>query len=228
MLRVLKLIFGADKEWEKMGLNPPNATLVFLFSLLPLLAVSLAVEGWGLLKFGEYHRDLMQQVRVPEARVIKYVVFYAITSLTVITVGSFLLNTVGQSFNLQSRFGNWFVLMGYGYAPIFLLRIADAFPRINTWVCWGIAVFLSLRILYHGVAHWLKPEQTKGLGIFMICVIYIVILSGLVHFASIQVLKGRFLRKVYPDQPVAVTSSSSVAQFFYVKIGELNGRAVML
>jgi hypothetical protein len=45
----------------------------------------------------------------------------------------------------------------------------------------------------------LKPEQTKGFGVFVVSVIYTFVLSGLVHFAAVQVLHGKLLRNVYPD-----------------------------
>ena len=121
-------------------------------------------------------------------------------SLVVILAGSFLLKSVAQSFGVLCTFGGCFVLMACGFMPIFLLRVLDGIPQVNTWICWGIGAALSLRILYHGVALWLKPEQTKGFGVFLVSIVYTFVLSGLVHFAAIQVLHGKLLRNVYPDK----------------------------
>ena len=208
MLRSLKLIFVAGKEWEKMSLNPPSAVLVFFFSILPLLLVTLAVEGWGLMRFGATHGELGRSFNIPDERVIKYVVFYGVASIAVILGGSLLLRNVAPSFNLRSTFGACFVLVAYGYSPLLLTRIPDAFPQIHTLICWIIGAMLAMRILYHGVGLWLKPEQTKGLGVFMVSVICTVVLSGLVHFASVQVLQGRFLKEVYPESTPATTGST--------------------
>jgi hypothetical protein len=195
MLRSLKLIFLSDKEWEKMSLNPPHPAVVFFVSLFPLILAMFAIEAWGLNHFGETHGELGTRMRLPQERIIKYVIFYGLAAISVILLGAALLRNVAPSFNLYSTFGTCFTLMAYGYSPILLLRGLDAFPQIETWICWIIGAMLSLRVLYHGVAHWLKPEQTKGLGVFLISVIYLVVLGGLVHFASIQVLHGKFLQE---------------------------------
>ena len=194
MFRTLKLIFAADSEWEKMSLKPPHPAVVFFVSILPLIVAMLAVEGWGLMNWGEMSE--FGRRNVPAERILKYLLFYGASSIFVIFAGAALLKNVAPSFNLSSSFGTCFVLMAYGFAPILLMRALDAIPQINTWVCLAIGCMLAMRVLYHGVAHWLKPEQTKGLGVFMVATIYTVVLGGLVHFASVQVLKGRFLKNV--------------------------------
>jgi hypothetical protein len=195
MLRSLKLVFSAGAEWQKISVNPPHPLVVFFVSLLPLIAVSLGAEAFGLMRLGETLGEF-GLIRLPEERIIKYVLFYGIASIAVIVLGSALLRSMAPSFNLQNSFGAWLILMAYGYTPIYLSRLADALPQINSWVCYAIGAALAVRVLYHGVAYWLKPEQTKGLGVLLMCIIYVVVLSGLVHFASIQVLHGRLLRNV--------------------------------
>jgi hypothetical protein len=196
MLRPLKVLLSPDKEWEKAALNPPAAAGVFILGLIPLIAISLALEGYGLsrlgMRLGDFHN-----VPVPDARIVKYCVFYGVCSLLVILGGAQLLRGMSETFNLRATFGTYLTLMGLSYAPILLVRIVDAFPQINTWICWAIGVLLACRILYHGVALWLQPEQTKGFGILLVSITYIAILSGLVHFASVQVLNGKLLKNVH-------------------------------
>jgi hypothetical protein len=195
MLRLFRLLFSAPAEWERTSLNPPHPLVVLLVSLVPLMIVTLGVEYLGLMRWGEAHGEL-GSVRLPQERVLKYVIFYALASVVVLLVGTVLLNNVATSFNLRGTFGKYFILMTLGYAPLFLARMLDALPQINTWLCWAIGAMLGMRVLYHGVALWLQPEQTKGLGVFLVTLIYTLVLSGLVHFASIQVLHGRLLKDV--------------------------------
>jgi hypothetical protein len=135
------LFFAADKEWEKLSFNPPHPAAVLFLSLLPLIIAMLAVEAWGLSRFGQIHGEL-GAIRIPAERAIKYTVFYGAASILVILFGAGLLRNVGPSFNLDSSFGHWFILIAYGYAPLILLRVLDAFPRIKTWICWGIGSML--------------------------------------------------------------------------------------
>jgi uncharacterized membrane protein YecN with MAPEG domain len=196
MLRALNLVFSPEAEWQKTALKPPNLALALLISILPLMIITLGIEGYSLVKYGAAYGDLGARTVSPD-RAIKYEVFYGVASLLVIFLGARLMQNMGQSFNLVASYNVCFILMAFGYTPIFLLRLLDAAPRINTWICWAVGVALSFRILYHGVALWLRPEQTKGFGLFLVSSIYIVVLSALVHFASIQVLQGRFLKDVF-------------------------------
>lgn len=198
MLRSLNVLFSPEKEWEKMALSPPHPLTVLLLGLIPFMVCGLLVEGYGLTRLGEFMSGF-GNVRLPATRILKYEVFYGVASLLVILLGTWLLRSIGESFNLQASFGTCFILMGFGYLPLFLLRCADAIPQMNTWICWAIGAALSFRILYHGVGLWLRPEQTKGFGLFIISMIYTAVLSGLVHFAAVQVLHGKLLKQVYPD-----------------------------
>lgn len=201
MLRALNLLFSPEAEWQKAALKPPNMAVVLLFSILPLMILTLAVEGYSLIRFGEMFRNLAPRAVAPE-RAIKYAVFYGAASLFVIFLGAKLLQNVGRSFNLFGNYSICFILIIFGYTPIFLVRMLDALPQVNTWICWTVGVSLSFRILYHGVALWLKPEQTKGFGLFLVSFVYVLVLSALVHFTSIQVLQGRFLKDVMETQRV--------------------------
>jgi hypothetical protein len=210
MIRALNLLFTPSKTWERMALKPPSAATVFLISLLPLIAITFAVEGYGLLKLGGSTGE-MGRINLPIERVIRYAGFYAVASIIVIFAGTFLLKSVAESFGVICTFGSCFILMACGFMPIFLMRMPDAIPKVNTWICWAVGAVLSVRILYHGVALWLKPEQTKGFGLFLVSVVYTFVLSGLVHFAAVQVLHNRLLKNVYPDKSV---SNSNSAPYF--------------
>lgn len=199
MLKALNLSLLPESTWQKTAEKPPHFALVLFLSILPLMIVTLAVEGYALIKYGEVFGEIGRRM-VSRERAIKYEVFYGVASLVVIFLGAALLRNMGTGFNLRVSYGTCFVLFAFGYAPIFLGRVLDAVPVINTWICWAVGVGLSMRILYHGVAWWLKPEQTKGFGLFIMCFIYVLVLSGLVHFASVEVLKGRFLKGKFEGQ----------------------------
>lgn len=193
MLRALNLLFSPEAEWQKAALKPPHFLTVLFLSILPLMAIALTIEGWSLVRYGEVFRGLAPRV-VSVERAIKYEVFFGAMSLLVILFGARLLQNMGKSFNLMASYSVCFVLIAFGYTPIFLARILDALPRINSWICWAVGVVIGFRILYHGVALWLRPEQTKGFGLLLVSWVYILVLSALVHFTSIQVLQGRFLK----------------------------------
>ena len=193
-MRLIRLIFSAGKEWERIT-TTGNYSFLFVLcvSLLPLLAMACAGEGWGLMRLGEANSDV-GRIEVPPERIVRYEVFYAVATLAAIIGGAALLKMVGASFNVTVPYSAYFALLAYGFSPIIFMHLLDGLPFINTWICWAIGIGLAASILYHGVAFALKPEQTKGFGLMIMSVMYVVILSGLVHFASVQVLHNRLLR----------------------------------
>src|SRR5687768_18489749 len=110
MLRALNLLWSPEEEWQKAALKPPHAAVVLFISLLPLLAATLAVEGYSLTRFGEIFGDIGRRP-VTLNRAIKYEVFYGLASLLVIFIGAKLLQNVGLSFNLTSSYSVCFILV---------------------------------------------------------------------------------------------------------------------
>ena len=202
MLRALNLLFSPEAEWQKTALKPPHFATVLFVSILPLMAAALAVEGYSLVKYGEMFRGLALRA-VSLERAVKYEVFYGVASLLTMLFGGRVLQDVGKTFNLASSYSVCFILIAFGYFPILLVRLMDAFPQINTWICWAVGVALSFRILYHGIALWLRPEQTKGFGLLLVSFLYILVISAVIHFAALQVLQGRFLKNFYEPKGTA-------------------------
>jgi len=199
MVRALKLSITPESSWQKTAENPPRAALVILFSILPLMIAALAIEGYALTRYGVTFGELGTR-SVSESRALKYEVFYGVASLAVIFMGASLLKSVGASFDVKASYGACLVLIAFGYTPILISRMLDAAPGLNTWICWAVGAAFSLRIFYHGVPRWLKPEQTKWFGLFIISTISVLVLSALVHFASVQILHGKFLQDLYEPE----------------------------
>jgi uncharacterized membrane protein YecN with MAPEG domain len=205
MFRALNLIFSPEAEWQKAALKPPHFATVLFISILPLIALSLAVEGWSLIKYGEVFRGLAPRA-VSFERAVKYEVFYGVASLLVMLFGGRILRNVGRTFNLASNYSVCFILIAFGYFPILLVRLMDALPQFNSWICWSVGVVLSFRVLYHGIALWLRPEQTKGFGLLLVSFIYILVMSAMIHFAAMQVLQGRFLKDLFERRGISTPS----------------------
>lgn len=194
-LRLLKFLFVPGSEWERI--TKPGSYLqlwfVLLISIVPLLAASCLVEGYGLMRLGEKHEELSKLI-IPEERIIRYEVFYAVATLVVLFITSALFKMVSSSFNVRTPFSNHFALLAYAFAPIILMHMPDGIPAIDTWICWGIGIALGIRILYHGIGVTLQPEQTKGFGLLLMSIVFVAAGSLLVHFASVAVLNGQLLK----------------------------------
>ena len=178
-----------------MKIAEKNRHMIFtlLLSTLPLIVGSLALEGYGLDRFGEPQQDLAS-AHFNRETIYKYLATHLVGDLFFLFAGAYFLLAVAQSFHTRCTYSQTFNTLAIGASPIFLMHAPDGVPVLYTWLCWGIGFGLTIRTLYHGVAINLKPEQTKGFGLYIVSIFIVGFLSGLAHFVSVQVLHGKMLR----------------------------------
>jgi hypothetical protein len=198
MLNAINLVFSPAKTWERIALANRNVLWVLGLYLLPCLLVGLGTEYYGLTQWGERRLEFESHSTITPETALKYVILHAGADLLSVFLAAWFLHTIAQSFNVPSNYAQAFNALAYAMGPLFLLHALDALPAVNTWVPWAIGVALSAKLLYHGVALCLKPEQTKGFGLFIVSVIMVILLSGLVRFAGVNVLRGRVWKAPLP------------------------------
>ena len=191
MLKALQLIFSPFRTWEKISLARKSAVWVLCLYLLPLTVVAVAVEGYSLVRWGEQRSGLNLMVKVSSSTAIRYALSELAFLLGCVIVGAKFLQWITHSFQVASDYAQCFNVMAYGFGPIILGRFLDAAPGLNTWGCWALGALISSSVLYHGIALVLRPEQTKGFGLYMVSVLILILSSLLSHFIAVTVLRGK-------------------------------------
>ncbi len=192
MITALQLIFSPFETWEKITTAQRGFIWVVCVHLLPLLVLSLGIEGFLLSRWGEKRSEVGGfLVKVPLALAIRYCAAYFVFLLAAVFVSAKFLALASESFNVHTSFLQSLVVMAYGFGPIILSRILDGVPQLNTWVCWVLGAVVSVSVLYHGIGMVLRPDQTKGFGLYLIACIIVVLTSALAHFAALAVLHGK-------------------------------------
>jgi hypothetical protein len=193
MITALQLIFSPFETWEKISTAQRSFFWILCVYLLPLLIVALGIEGYLLTQWGEKRGDFgLITVRTDLA--VRYAAAYGVILLAGVFVSAKFLALASESFNVQTTYFQSFTVMAYGFGPIILARIVDGFPQVNTWVCWAVGAAGSISVLYHGIGMILRPDQTKGFGLYLMAIIIVVLMSGLAHFAAVSVLHGKILQ----------------------------------
>lgn len=149
------------------------------------------VEGYGLTNFGYRKPGLDALVHLEPSEVFRYETLRVVFNILAILFGGLLVRSAAIGSNFRASFSQCATLVGYGFAPIFFMWFFDAIPGLNTWVCWGVGMALSLSVLYHGVGLMLKPDQTKGFGLYLITVLVVLFLSAIAQLYSAYLLDGR-------------------------------------
>jgi hypothetical protein len=196
MIKAILLIFDPANTWEKIDQSQHKVWRIFFLFLLPLLLVVFALEGFALVRFGEEQGTLFERV-VPVSRdlAIRYETIQFALSLLVIFGGAWLLKKMGDGFHRRHTYQEAFTAVAYSLSPFFLLRILDGWPAINTWICWGIGIFLSVAVLYRGLPRIMKPDPTNALGLYLLASMLLISVSGLAHFLAVRVLEEKLLAK---------------------------------
>jgi hypothetical protein len=195
MIKALLLIFDPASTWEKIENAHQRVTTVFVLFLLPLLLLTGAIEGFGLMRFGEVRGTVNERVvKMPLDVVLRHGVVQTVLSLALVFGGALLVRNIGAGFHRQHTYTECFTILAYALSPLFLARLLDAAPAINTWVCWAIGVSLSVSALYRGIPRIMKPDPSNALGLYLISSLTLIIITGLAHYVTVLVLQGKILR----------------------------------
>lgn len=193
MIRAFQMIFAPEGVWPKVAEKNRHMIFVLLLSTLPLILGCLAIEAFGLDRLGESMGEF-GRISVERLTIYKYVATRLVGDLFFLFFGAYFLSSVAKSFQGYATYSQAFTTLAIGASPIFLMHALDAIPALPSWLCWGVGVGLTIRALYHGVAVNMKPEQTKGFGLYIVSVFIVGFLSGLSQFISLAVLHGKMLR----------------------------------
>ena len=180
------------RTWEKIKIAQAGVWRLTFMLVLPLLLLSAVVESLGLMQLGIERGALgLRMVKAPLDLVVRYQLVQLALSLLVLFGGAALLRPIGLSFHRRHSYQECFTTLAYCLSPIYLLRMLDALPAVNTWVCFGIGLFLAVSQLYRAIPFILKPDPSSALGLFMLTTVLLVASTGLAHFLAVLVLEEK-------------------------------------
>lgn len=194
MLRALLLVVDPSRTWEAIKNDQHSVLRLTLQLMIPLLLVTSVGEAWGFMHLGVEHGRLAETVtKAPLDLVVRFEAVQIALTLLIIYGGSGLLKVIGASFHRRHGYGECFTTLAYSTAPLLLLRLLDGVPAINTWVCYGIGIFLTISLLYRGIPFTLRPDPSNALGLFILSALLLLVTTGLAHFVAQSVLHEKFL-----------------------------------
>ena len=198
MIKALLLIFDPDNTWVKIEQNPHSVLSVFFAYLLPLLLLGTAVETWGMMRLGyDKGRIVERRVQLEQDLAVRYGTAQVALGLLTALVGAWLFKKVTQGFHTRHSYKETFATIAYSLGPIYLARMFDGLPGVNTWICWGIGAILGVSILYRGIPRVLKPDPSNALGVYMACSFLFLALTGVAHYVAQLVLEEKILANVH-------------------------------
>ena len=191
------LIVDPAGTWEKIESGPKNVAHAFFLFLLPLMLLSGAAETWGLIRFGLERSTLgdlpARHIKIRPELAFRYQAAQLTFGFLIVFGGALLYRKIGEGFHRRHSYAETFTTLAYSISPLFLLRTLDGLPALNTWVCWAIGITLSIAALYRGIPRIMKPDPSNALGLYLLCSMLLVAISGLAHFFANLVLQEKIL-----------------------------------
>src|SRR6185436_18953723 len=121
--------------------------------------------------------------------VLRYEAIQVLLSLLVVYGGAWVLIHVGASFHRRHTYLECFTTLAYSFTPFLALRMLDGVPAINTWVCYGIGIFLTISLFYRSIPFILRPDPSNALGLVLFCTFLLMVTTALAHFVAVMVLE---------------------------------------
>ena len=192
MIKALLLIFEPIATWEGILLARRSVGFVLTTYVLPLLLITSAAEGYALVHWGKWQSDVSRFKTFSLGEAVLVEAAQILLSFGVVLVGAHLLKAIGQTFHGRNTYTQALTAVAYSMGPLFLLHLLDVFAGISPWVAWTIGICLTVAALYQGVPRSMEPDPPHAFGLFLMSALLLVLISGLVRFATAAYLQGKF------------------------------------
>jgi len=198
MIKALLLIFDPDNTWEKIGQTAHSVLSVLFAYLLPLLLLGTAVEVWGMMKLGYDKGSIVERrEKLSQELATRYATGQVGLGLLSAFIGAWLFKKVTEGFHRRHTYRETFATIGYSLGPVYLGRMLDGLPVMNTWICWGLGAVLGISVLYRGIPRIIRPDPSNALGLYLTCSFLFLAITGIAHYVGQLVLQEKILTDIH-------------------------------
>lgn len=194
MINAILMIVNPGPTWKRLASANRSPWLVIFFSLLPLLVVTCGVEVWSLAKFGTHDVMTGRPQKVSMELALRYGTTHVVLALISTFLASYMVHSIVGGIHTRHNFSQCLNIIAYSLGPAYLLRFADAWDFLNTWVVLGAAIFVIFSVLYAGVPQMIKPDPAKAFGLYLTLAVLVAVCHGATHVFAVLVLKERLFK----------------------------------
>jgi len=191
MIKALFLIFEPAEAWDRVANARRSLGFLLLFYLLPMVLIVAAAEGYGLMKWGRRQLDGEHVKTFTAGETATYEIAQSLAMIAVVFICAQVVKALANASYARHNFTQGFTVAACGLSPLFLVRLLDAFPAINPWLTWGVGIMLCVATLYHGLPRVMQPDPSQAFGLYFICSVVFVLVTGLERFVAFWYLIGR-------------------------------------
>lgn len=190
MIRALTLVWDPATVWEHIVKDKKNLGFVFVSYFLPVLFISAAGEGLALAQWRTWTAPPHGLIHFSFCQILVFETMRSAMVCAITVACSYIVWLLREPFYGRYNFVQALMLVMYSLSPLFLCQALVGIPWINLWLSWGLGIYLSLRVFYHGVRRLAKTDPGSAVGLYLISSAVIVGLTGAQRFMLIQCLTG--------------------------------------
>lgn len=198
MIKALLLIFRPVQTWG--GIDSANRSIpyVLFLHLLPLILLTSAIEGYGLVRVNKTATESAIKGKTFElAEVIAIEAVQSVVLIGLTFLAAYTAKTYAATFHKRANYRLAFTAIAFGLAPMLMLRLGDYFcvqlmKSPMAWLPWIIGIVLTIAVLYQGLPCLLKPDPPHAFGLYVMTSITLLVIFGLWRLITWQFFVGRF------------------------------------
>lgn len=194
MIEAILLVFDSSGSWARIARAERGLGSILLGFLLPLLVLTCAIEGFGLMHWGKLQGDMLHPRTYSPGEAVVFESGQLVTSLLLVFLAAAVLHSMGRTFHVRNTYQQAFTVIAYALSPFFLLRMLNAFAPVPPWVSWAIGIFLALAALYHGVPQVIQPDPPQAFGLYLMAAVLLFSMTGIMGFIATWYLEGKFAK----------------------------------
>jgi hypothetical protein len=192
MLNALLLLFSPARTWERIVDSGRGIAYILVAYLLPMMILTAFGEGFGLAHWGKWQGEPPHLRKLSTGQSVVFETGQLLLTLLIIVINAGLAKSVGGTFHGRHTFTQGFIAISYGFAPLFLCRLLNAFSDVSPWLSWSIGILLSIALLYHGVPLSMEPDPAHAFGLYTVTALMVFMTTGMLELITAFYLHGNF------------------------------------
>jgi hypothetical protein len=195
MIKALLMLVRPVQTWDGIDRSARSIGYILLVHLLPLILLTSAAEGYGLMQWGKkgMASETAAVKQYPLTEVVVIETAQSVLLLAMVFVGAYAAKAFAGTFHRRHTYRHAFTAVAYGCAPLITMRLGDLSPTLfNWWIAWAIGMVLSIAVLYHGLPCILKPDPPHAFGLFFMTSLTLVVINGVMRLVIWYFFRGRF------------------------------------
>lgn len=190
MIRALSFFWDPAPVWERIAQERKSLFSVFIGYFLPTALLVAIGEGYALAQWRTWTDGTHGVMHFSLNQIVVFEAMCWMVTLCIVMACAYIVWLLREPFYGRYNFAQALMLVLYSFCPLFLCQVLTGVPRVSLWLPWAAAVYLSLRIFYHGVRCLAKTDPGSVVGLYLLSSLVIIGLTGAQRFMLIQCLSG--------------------------------------